>query len=127
MDKHNSNVIIDLDILSNRAILNFGRAIELTSIEFRILLYLKKHHRRVVGRDEIITSLYMKESTNKGRDSRIDVSVCRIKSKIGFKVINTISGIGYQYTVPSLTGSHRFCLRPSKLHSPSATIFCHCP
>lgn len=75
-----------------------GRAIKLTSLEYRLIAYLIHHQDRVVSRTELVEHLYDQDFD---RDSNtIEVFVGRVRKKIGVDLIETVRGLGYRLTVP---------------------------
>ena len=75
-----------------------GRAIKLTSLEYRLLAYMMHHQDRVVSRTELVEHLYDQDFD---RDSNtIEVFVGRVRKKIGLDMIKTARGLGYRLTAP---------------------------
>src|SRR5689334_10680093 len=75
-----------------------GRAIKLTSLEFRLLSYLMHHKGKVVSRTELVEHLYDQDFD---RDSNtIEVFVGRLRKKLGVDVLRTIRGMGYCVSEP---------------------------
>jgi two-component system, OmpR family, response regulator len=75
-----------------------GRAIKLTSLEFRLLAYLMHHKGKVVSRTELVEHLYDQDFD---RDSNtIEVFVGRLRKKLGVNVLHTIRGMGYCVSEP---------------------------
>jgi len=71
-----------------------GKAIKLTSHEFRLISYLIHHQGKVVSRTELIEHLYDQDFD---RDSNtIEVFVGRLRKKLPKDFINTVRGLGYQ-------------------------------
>jgi two-component system OmpR family response regulator len=78
-----------------------GRAIKLTSLEFRLLSYLMHHKGKVVSRTELVEHLYDQDFD---RDSNtIEVFVGRLRKKLGVDVLHTVRGMGYCVTEPDET------------------------
>lgn len=70
-----------------------GKAIKLTSHEFRLLAYLMHHMGRIVSRTEIVEHLYDQDFD---RDSNtVEVFVGRLRKKLGAEIIQTVRGMGY--------------------------------
>ena len=74
-----------------------GRAIELTPKEYDVLLYLARHHGRVMSRTlitEYVWDYHFDPGTN-----IVDVVINRVRKKVdagkGAKLIQTIRGVGY--------------------------------
>jgi len=84
----------DLEIdMSQRVLTRHGREIRLTAHEFRTLAYLSLNKGRVVSRSELTEHLYDQDFE---RDSNvIEVTVARLRRKIGADVIVTRRGHGY--------------------------------
>lgn len=81
LDSANAKVFVD------------GKAIKLTSLEFRLLNYLMLHSGKVVSRTELVEHLYDQDFD---RDSNtIEVFVGRLRKKLGVDVLQTIRGMGY--------------------------------
>lgn len=86
-----------LDTASARVTVD-GRAIKLTSLEFRLLAYLMHHIGRVVSRTELVEHLYDQDFD---RDSNtIEVFVGRLRKKLGVNVLQTVRGLGYCIAEP---------------------------
>ncbi len=78
-----------------------GSPVRLTSLEYRLLVYLAHQRDSVVSRTELTEHLY---SQDFDRDSNtIEVIIGRIRKKIGAERIKTVRGIGY--TLISETGA----------------------
>ena len=70
-----------------------GKAVKLTSQEFRLLAYLMHHQDKVVSRTELVEHLYDQDFD---RDSNtIEVFVGRLRKKLGADVLQTVRGMGY--------------------------------
>src|SRR4026209_2122592 len=90
-----------LDTKSARVTVD-GKAIKLTSLEFRLLSYLMMHKGRVVSRTELVEHLYDQDFD---RDSNtIEVFVGRLRKKLGVDVLRTIRGLGYCISEPDDAG-----------------------
>ncbi|HYM99458.1 MAG TPA: response regulator transcription factor [Aestuariivirgaceae bacterium] len=86
-----------LDTKSARVTVD-GKAIKLTSLEFRLLSYLMLHKGRVVSRTELVEHLYDQDFD---RDSNtIEVFVGRLRKKLGVDMLRTIRGLGYCISEP---------------------------
>jgi two-component system OmpR family response regulator len=86
-----------LDTKSARVTVD-GKAVKLTSLEFRLLSYLMMHKGRVVSRTELVEHLYDQDFD---RDSNtIEVFVGRLRKKLGVDVLRTIRGLGYCISEP---------------------------
>jgi two-component system OmpR family response regulator len=86
-----------LDSKSARVTID-GKAVKLTSLEFRLLSYLMMHKGRVVSRTELVEHLYDQDFD---RDSNtIEVFVGRLRKKLGVDMLRTIRGLGYCISEP---------------------------
>ena len=75
-----------------------GKAVKLTSLEYRLLSYLMHHQGRVISRTELVEHLYDQDFD---RDSNtIEVFVGRLRRKLGKDLIETVRGLGYRLTAP---------------------------
>ena len=83
---------VALDTANAKVTVN-GKAIKLTSLEFRLLSYLMLHMGKVVSRTELVEHLYDQDFD---RDSNtVEVFVGRLRKKLGVDVLHTIRGMGY--------------------------------
>lgn len=94
---HASNEIVSgdlrLDAKAGRVTVS-GKAIKLTSHEFRLLSYLMHHKGEVVSRTELTEHMYDQDFD---RDSNtIEVFVGRLRKKLPEDCIRTVRGLGYQ-------------------------------
>ncbi|HUF44769.1 MAG TPA: response regulator transcription factor [Aestuariivirgaceae bacterium] len=88
---------LTLDTKSARVTVD-GKAVKLTSLEFRLLAYLMHHKGRVVSRTELVEHLYDQDFD---RDSNtIEVFVGRLRKKLEVDVLKTIRGLGYCLSEP---------------------------
>ena len=88
---------LTLDTKSARVTVD-GKAVKLTSLEFRLLAYLMHHKGRVVSRTELVEHLYDQDFD---RDSNtIEVFVGRPRKKLEVDVLRTIRGLGYCLSEP---------------------------
>jgi two-component system OmpR family response regulator len=88
---------VRLDTRSARVTVD-GKAVKLTSLEFRLLSYLMHHQGRVVSRTELVEHLYDQDFD---RDSNtIEVFVGRLRKKLGADYIRTVRGLGYSLASP---------------------------
>lgn len=86
-----------VDTKSARATVD-GKAIKLTSLEYRLLAYLIHHKGRVVNRTELVEHLYDQDFD---RDSNtIEVFVGRLRKKLGVDLLRTVRGLGYCLSEP---------------------------
>jgi two-component system OmpR family response regulator len=73
-----------------------GRAIKLTSHEYRVLHYLMMQRDRVVSRTELVEHLYEQDFD---RDSNtVEVFIGRLRKKLPVDLIKTVRGLGYRLT-----------------------------
>lgn len=71
-----------------------GGAAELTSVEFDLLEFFLGHPRRAVSREEIMKGLFIR-----GLERSVDVTVCRLRRKLGdAAMIKSIRHRGYYFT-----------------------------
>lgn len=94
---HASNEItagaVRLDVRGGKVTVD-GKAIRLTSHEFRLLSYLMHHKGKVISRTELTEHLYDQDFD---RDSNtIEVFVGRLRRKLPEGCIQTVRGLGYQ-------------------------------
>ena len=94
---HASNEIevgpVRLDVKAGRLTVD-GKAVKLTSHEFRLIQYLMLHTDKVVSRTELVEHLYDQDFD---RDSNtIEVFVGRLRKKLGVDLIETVRGLGYR-------------------------------
>ncbi len=90
-----------VDTKSARATID-GKAIKLTSLEYRLLAYLMHHKGRVVSRTELVEHLYDQDFD---RDSNtIEVFVGRLRKKLGVDLLRTVRGLGYCLSEPDDAG-----------------------
>jgi DNA-binding response OmpR family regulator len=79
-----------------------GRKLDLTPIEFKILVAFVEHAEKVFSRDEILRIGWSYESSP--TDRTIDVHIKNLRDKLGFcgKYIKTIRGVGYKFSQEEL-------------------------
>lgn len=71
-----------------------GRALALTSHEYRVLAYLMHHQGEVVSRSDLIEHIYAQDHD---RDSNtVEVFVARLRKKLPDGMIETVRGLGYR-------------------------------
>ena len=86
-----------IDTRTSRVTVN-GKAVKLTSLEYRLLSYLMHHQGRVISRTELVEHLYDQDFD---RDSNtIEVFVGRLRRKLGKDLIETVRGLGYRLAAP---------------------------
>ena len=87
------NIEIDLD---QKTVYVEGTDIELTALEFKILVLLFSNIGKVVTREQILEKIW-DVAGNFVNDNTLTVYIKRIRSKLGSAdCIKTIKGIGYQ-------------------------------
>ena len=88
---------LTVDTKAARAMID-GRALKLTSLEYRLLAYLAHHKGRVISRTELVEHLYDQDFD---RDSNtIEVFVGRLRKKLGVDLLKTVRGLGYCLSEP---------------------------
>jgi two-component system OmpR family response regulator len=86
-----------LDTRAARVMLD-GKAVRLTSLEYRLLAYFMHHKGKVISRTELIEHLYDQDFD---RDSNtIEVFIGRLRKKIGQGMLRTVRGLGYYIAEP---------------------------
>jgi len=75
-----------------------GVPVDLTAMEFDLLVLLIRAAGRVVSRDEITAALFEREATPYDRFLDVHISHLRKKLKHGRGLIRTIRGVGYEFT-----------------------------
>ena len=89
---------VRLDTKASKASVG-GKALKLTSHEFRLLSYLMHHMGEVVSRTELVEHMYDQDFD---RDSNtIEVFVGRLRKKLGVDMIETVRGLGYRMQAPT--------------------------
>ena len=82
-----------LDTRSGRVTVD-GRAVALTSHEYRVLGYLMHHRNEVVSRSDLVEHIYAQDFD---RDSNtVEVFIARLRKKLPSKLIETVRGLGYR-------------------------------
>jgi two-component system phosphate regulon response regulator PhoB len=77
-------------------VVSAGVEIELTSTEFKLLLFLAEKNGRVQSREKLLQNVW---SYNNAGDTRtVDTHVTRLRSKLGAPgdIIKTVRGFGYK-------------------------------
>jgi two-component system phosphate regulon response regulator PhoB len=74
-----------------------GRAIPVTSLEFRILAYMMERAGRVITRDDFLERVWGRDVFV--TDRTVDVHIKRLRNKLGANAdrIQTIRGVGYRF------------------------------
>ena len=87
LDTRNSRVTVD------------GRALALTSHEYRVLDYLMHHQGELVSRSDLVEHIYAQDFD---RDSNtVEVFIARLRKKLPSGLIETVRGLGYRLVCPS--------------------------
>lgn len=95
---------LDIDI-SGRRLARHGAEIPLTALEYRTLAYLALNQGRVISQSELTSHLYEQDFE---RDSNvIEVTIARLRRKVGVGVIVTRRGHGYLIPGDLCTGDGR--------------------
>lgn len=88
---------LTLDTRSNRVAVD-GRALTLTSHEYRVLAYLMHHPDQVVSRGDLVEHIYAQDFD---RDSNtVEVFIGRLRKKLPPGLIETVRGMGYRLVTP---------------------------
>ena len=88
---------LTLDTRSSRVAVD-GRALTLTSHEYRVLSYLMHHLGEVVSRSDLIEHIYAQDFD---RDSNtVEVFIGRLRKKLPPGLIETVRGLGYRLAKP---------------------------
>ena len=73
--------------------------VPLTRLEFLLLKELASHSGRPVARATLLAKVWGIEFDP--RSNVVDVCVRRLRSKLGFELVKTVHGEGYQLTAPA--------------------------
>ncbi len=88
---------LTLDTRNNRVAVD-GRALTLTSHEYRVLAYLMHHLDQVVSRGDLVEHIYAQDFD---RDSNtVEVFIGRLRKKLPPGLIETVRGMGYRLVTP---------------------------
>lgn len=88
---------LSLDTRNSRASVD-GRALTLTSHEYRVLDYLMHHKDEIVSRSDLIEHIYAQDFD---RDSNtVEVFIGRLRKKLPPGLIETVRGLGYRLSGP---------------------------
>ncbi|OJZ17671.1 MAG: DNA-binding response regulator [Thiobacillus sp. 65-29] len=88
---------LTLDTRSNRVTVA-GRALALTSHEYRVLAYLMHHPGEAVSRSDLVEHIYAQDFD---RDSNtVEVFIGRLRKKLPPGLIETVRGMGYRLVSP---------------------------
>ncbi len=89
--------LLTLDTRNGRATVD-GRALSLTSHEYRVLAYLMHHRDEVISRSDLVEHIYAQDFD---RDSNtVEVFIARLRKKLPPGLIETVRGLGYRLTAP---------------------------
>jgi len=96
---HIGNIYLDLGTQTAQISESADRrvSIDLTTLEFRILLFLTKNQNRAIRREEIIEQIWSKSTNVIERTLDSHISNLRKKLKISSMTIQSIYGIGYRF------------------------------
>ena len=84
--------------MDSRSICSNGKDVELTALEYRILLMLIQNRGKVVTR-EIIMEKIWDIAGNYVNDNTLTVYIKRIRKKLDTDMIKTVKGVGYKMEV----------------------------
>ena len=77
-----------------RTAARFGRLLELSRLEFDLLLFLAQHPRQVFSRSQLLTQVWGHTHTT---NRTVDVHVSRLRTKLDdAEVVTTVYGLGYR-------------------------------
>ncbi|MEO6350991.1 MAG: response regulator transcription factor [Candidatus Limnocylindrales bacterium] len=110
MDPAQAAEVVHSDLIIDPAryeVRRSGVAVELTRIEFQLLLALLRADGRVLTRDQLLDALYGQDATEV-LDRTIDVHIGRLRDKLGDdsdqpRYITTVRGVGYR-AAPAVAG-----------------------
>jgi two-component system OmpR family response regulator len=88
---------VQLDTLSGRVTVD-GRAVTLTSHEYKVLAYLMHRPNRIVPRSELIEHLYAQDFDRES--NTVEVFIGRLRRKLPAELIETVRGLGYRLNAP---------------------------
>jgi two-component system phosphate regulon response regulator PhoB len=89
--------------------------IDLTPIEFKLLLFLCKEVNKVYSRDEILNSVWGESIHVYSRS--VDTHISKLRKKLGSKAnyIESVHGSGYRFVVDETSKAPRVELAPHPL------------
>ena len=90
-----SNIIIDTNKM---LVLKDNQEINLTSLEYQLLLLLFTNLNKVITRDKIIDKIF-DLTGNDVYDNTITVYIKRIREKLDTDIIKTVKGVGYRVDI----------------------------
>ena len=103
----------------NRRLLKDGAAISLRPRAFDLLAALVNHAGRLVTKDELLDRVWPKMVVE---EAALHVQVSALRKVLGADAITTVSGRGYQFTLPVTKGDGE-AARASRLPTPSPMAF----
>jgi DNA-binding response OmpR family regulator len=86
------------DVMINTRLLKAtqnGKELELTAIEYRLLLHFAAHKGQTLTRKQILDSLW-DGAGNFVNDNTLTVYIKRLREKVGESLIQTVRGVGYK-------------------------------
>lgn len=86
---------VRIDKLRHEVFVN-GKRVHLAKKEFEILVAIKDS-KITMSRDSLIRTLWGADCEEGLKSRTVDQHVARIRSKIGYELIETVSGYGYRY------------------------------
>ncbi|RII25501.1 MAG: DNA-binding response regulator [Geobacter sp.] len=89
---------IAVDTESHR-VMSSGNEIDLTTTEYKLLLYLVEHPGRVLDRESLLQDVW---SSSIGDTRTVDTHITRLRAKLGSpgNLIRTVRGFGYKIEIP---------------------------
>ena len=89
-----------LDVDGRELVLTSGR-VNLTSLEFGVMLYLQNHPGKAVSRYDLMEAVW--GYRNDTASNVVDVVVRSLRRKLGVEssVVETVHGTGYRYRMPA--------------------------
>ncbi|GHE85310.1 hypothetical protein GCM10017786_16610 [Amycolatopsis deserti] len=80
---------------TSRRVRAHGAEVELTRLEYELLLFLASHPGRVFDREALTEQVWRLPGPSRGRT--IDVHIRKLRSKIDRFSITTVRGVGYRF------------------------------
>lgn len=90
-----SNIVINI---TKQKVYNGENEVELTALEYKILLLLFRNRGKIISREQILSEIW-DENENYVNDNTLTVYIKRIREKIGDEnsnLIKTVRGLGYK-------------------------------
>jgi two-component system phosphate regulon response regulator PhoB len=86
-------IVVDMQ---RHIVTSAGKEVELTSTEYKLLLYLAQRRGRVISRDLLLQDVW--SYNNVGDTRTVDTHITRLRSKLGSPgdLIKTVRGFGYK-------------------------------